>query len=61
MKPTINEHDEQVWPNGGIESFPEGDEPPMMLGTEALGNDNDHFGLHEQNQFCERRGCKRKL
>jgi hypothetical protein len=45
------------WPNGGIESFSEGDEPPEMIGTEALGNGNDHFGRHEQNEFCERRGC----
>lgn len=29
----------------------------MMQGIEALGNGNDHFGVHEMNAFCERRGC----
>jgi hypothetical protein len=48
-----------AWLNGGIESFSEGSEPPEMVGTEALGNGNDHFGRHEQNEFCERRGCVR--
>lgn len=52
--------DERVWPSGGIESFSEGDEPPMMIGTEALGNGNDHFGVHEQNEFCKQRGCIRR-
>lgn len=51
------EYNNRTWPDGGIESFSEGDEPPMMMGTEALGNGNDHFGIHEQNQFCKQRGC----
>ena len=32
--------------------------PRQMVGTEAMGNGNDHFGFHEENDFCERRGCR---
>jgi hypothetical protein len=28
-----------------------------MIGIEALGNGNDHFGIHESNDFCRQRGC----
>jgi len=28
-----------------------------MVGCEALRNGNDHFGIHEENNFCARRGC----
>jgi hypothetical protein len=28
-----------------------------MMGAEALRNGNDHFGIHEANNFCAIRGC----
>lgn len=32
-------------------------EQRTMIGIDALGNGNDHFGLHEENNFCRQRGC----
>jgi hypothetical protein len=29
-----------------------------MLGRDAMGNGNDHFGVHKENNFCAQRGCK---
>jgi hypothetical protein len=29
-----------------------------MMGNDAMGNGNDHFGIHDENDFCARRGCK---
>jgi hypothetical protein len=28
-----------------------------MLGRDAMGNGNVHFGIHECTSFCEKRGC----
>ena len=28
-----------------------------MVGRDALGNGNDHFGEHNENLFCRQRGC----
>ena len=27
------------------------------LGNQALGNGNEHFGVHDRNGFCPQRGC----
>ena len=31
--------------------------PDKMVGTEALGNGNEHFGIHDRTPFCKQRDC----
>ena len=28
-----------------------------MMGTEAMGNGNEHFGIHDEDSFCRQHGC----
>jgi hypothetical protein len=44
-------------PNPSTRSPKEGEPRRIMLGCEAMGNGNDHFGVHDENNFCQRREC----